>query len=179
MDIGQDIFETKTDPGATEWRIHDDVVRLREWGTEIIHRLPQAPWDSAVIGTAESCSRVQLIVCAESRQHTKPYHIEPIVIPPLSSRPQEIPRIIDEYADEAAAAVCADSAPSLGSPAGPRRRSRHLDPPTLGQRASADPARQRDRRHAEGPRGRGRVVVVVADRQQPAGALLDLRDRRR
>ena len=56
MDIGQDIFETKTDPGATEWRIHDDVVRLREWGTEIIHRLPQAPWDSAVIGTAESCS---------------------------------------------------------------------------------------------------------------------------
>ena len=107
MDIGQDIFETKTDPGATEWRIHDDVVRLREWGTEIIHRLPQAPWDSAVIGTAESCSRVQLIVCAESRQHTKPYHIEPIVIPPLSSRPQEIPRIIDEYADEAAAAVSA------------------------------------------------------------------------
>jgi len=51
-----DIFETRTDPGATEWRINDDVVRLREWGTDIIHRLPQAPWDSAVIGTAESCA---------------------------------------------------------------------------------------------------------------------------
>jgi FHA domain len=296
MDIGQDIFETKTDPGATEWRINDDVVRLREWGTEIIHRLPQAPWDSAVIGTAESCSlqvvdpsgftsreharldrgpsgwlvrdldskngtrvdgarraevrlepgielgigsltlvaesrrlielrsfiarllgwkanrmavvdfalrsirqaatrrlplvlcgpgdliavansihrhaigsrkpfvmcdprrregeanvrsagntetgiaamqlalggslcvwsrrlphdfpdvrlalhdpatRVQLIVCAESRRHTKAYHVEPIVVPPLSSRPQEISRIVDEYADEAAAAMSA------------------------------------------------------------------------
>jgi predicted component of type VI protein secretion system len=295
MDIGQDIFETKTDPGATEWRIDDDVVRLREWGTEIIHRLPQAPWDSAVIGTAESCSlqvvdptgftsreharldrgptgwlvrdlaskngtrvdgsrrdevrlepgielgignltllaeslrfialrsfiarllgwtadktamvdfalrairlaatrraplvlcgpgdlisvahaihrhalgrakpfvvsdprrreseesvrsavnfetglaamwrarggslcmwtrrlprdfadvrlalrdpatRVQLIVCAESRRH-KPHHVEPIVVPPLSRRPQEIPRIIHEYSDEAAAAVSA------------------------------------------------------------------------
>jgi FHA domain-containing protein len=289
-----DIFATRTDRGATEWRINDDVVRLREWGTDIIHRLPQAPWDSAVIGTAESCAvqvvdrsgftsreharldrspsgwmvrdlaskngtradgsrrtevrlepgielgvgyltllaesrrfielrsfiarllgwtaeqtpmvdfalrairlaatrrlplvlcgpgdlmsvahaihrhaigsskpfvvcdprrregeasvrsagnietglaamrralggslcmwsrrlpydfadvrlalrdpatRVQLIVCAESRRHTKPYHVEPIVIPPLSSRPQEITRIIDEYSDDAAVAV--------------------------------------------------------------------------
>jgi len=56
MDIDQDIFDTKTDPGATEWCINDDVIRLREWGTDIIHRLPQAPWDSAVIGTAESCA---------------------------------------------------------------------------------------------------------------------------
>ena len=296
MDTDQDIIETKTDPGATEWRITDDVVRLREWGTDIIHRLPHAPWDSAVIGTAESCSlqvvdpsrftsreharldrdpsgwlvrdlaskngtrvdgsrraevrlepgielgvgsltliaesprfielrsliarllgwtadqtamvdfalrairlaatrrlplvlcgpgdlisvahaihrhalgrakpfvvsdprrrereesvrsagnietglaamrrarggslcmwsrrlphdfaevrmevrdprtRVQLIVCAESRRHTKPYYVEPIVVPPLSSRPQEITRIIDEYAEEAAAAMSA------------------------------------------------------------------------
>ncbi len=54
----------------------------------------------------DPATRVQLIVCAESR-HTKPYHVEPIVIPPLSSRPQEITRIIDEYADEAAATVSA------------------------------------------------------------------------
>ena len=290
------MFATRTDPGATEWRINDDVVRLREWGTEIIHRLPQPPWHSAVIGTAETSSlrvvdpssytsreharldrgpsgwmvrdlgskngtradgarrtevklepgtelgvgsltllaesrhfielrsfiarllgftskqtamvdfalrsirlaatrrlplvlcgpgdliavahaihrhalgntkpfvvcdprrrageasvrsagnletgiaamrrahggslcmwsrrlpqdfadvrlalrdpaaRVQLIVCAESRRHTKPYHVEPIVVPPLSSRPQDITRIIDEYADEAAAAMSA------------------------------------------------------------------------
>jgi FHA domain len=51
-----DIVTTRTDQGATEWRINDDVIRLREWGTDIIHRLPQAPWDRAVIGTAESCS---------------------------------------------------------------------------------------------------------------------------
>jgi hypothetical protein len=290
------IVKTRTDRGATEWHINDDVVRLREWGTDIIHRLPQPPWDSAVIGTADTCSlqvvdpsgytsreharldrgssgwtvrdldsknvthadgarrtevrletgielgigsltllaesrrfielrsfvarllgwtseqtamvdfalrsirlaatrrqplvlcgpgdlisvahaihrhalgngkpfvvcdprrregeasvrsagnietgiaamrravggslciwsrrlphdfadvrlalrdpapRVQLIVCAESRRHTKPYHVDPIVVPPLSSRPKEITRIIDEYADEAAAAMSA------------------------------------------------------------------------
>jgi hypothetical protein len=288
------MFTTRTDLGATEWRINDDVVRLREWGTDIIHRLPQPPWDSAVLGIAETCSlqlvdpsgytsreharldrgpsgwmvrdldstngtradgarctevrlvpgielgvggltllaesrrfielrsfvarllgwtaeqtavvdfalrsirmaatrrlplvlrgpgdlisvahaihrhalgngkpfvvcdprrlegeasarsagnietgiaamrraiggslcmwsrrlphdfadvrlalrdpatRVQLIVCAESRRRTRPYHVEPIVVPPLSIRPQEITRIIDEYADEAAAAM--------------------------------------------------------------------------
>jgi len=47
---------TRTDHGAAEWHINDDVVRLREWGTDIIHRLPQTPSDSAVIGTAESCA---------------------------------------------------------------------------------------------------------------------------
>jgi hypothetical protein len=55
----------------------------------------------------DPATRVQLIVCAESRRRTKPYHVEPIVVPPLSSRPQEITRIIDEYADEAAAAMSA------------------------------------------------------------------------
>ena len=53
----------------------------------------------------DPATRVQLIVCAEARRHTKPYHVEPIVIPPLSSRPQEITRIIDEYSDDAAVAV--------------------------------------------------------------------------
>jgi hypothetical protein len=287
---------TRTDRGATEWRIDDEVIRLREWGTDIIHRLPQAPWDSVTIGTADSCTlrlvdpsgftsreharlersrqswivrdldskngtridgarrneirlepgvelgigcltllaesrryielrsvvarllgwaadkmatvdfalrairlaatrrlplvlcgpgdlvliaqaihrhalgdskpfvvcdprrregeasvrsagnietglaalrravggslcvwsrrlpsdfkevrvalrdpatRVQLIVCAESWRHSKPYHVEPIMVPPLQSRPQEIMRIIDEYAEEAAAALSA------------------------------------------------------------------------
>ena len=51
-------------------------------------------------------TRVQLIVCAESRR-TKPYHVEPIVIPALSRRPQEITRIIDECAHEVAATVSA------------------------------------------------------------------------
>jgi FHA domain len=66
------MFATRTDPGATEWRIHDDVVRLREWGTEIIHRLPQPPWDSAVMGTAETCS-LQLVDPSgyTSREHAR------------------------------------------------------------------------------------------------------------
>jgi len=52
-------------------------------------------------------TRVQLIVCAKSLWHTKPYLVEPIVIPPLASRAHDLRRIIDEYADEAAAAVSA------------------------------------------------------------------------
>jgi FHA domain len=66
------MFATRTDCGATEWRINDDVVRLREWGTDIIHRLPQPPWDSAVIGTAETCS-LQVIdpLCYTSREHAR------------------------------------------------------------------------------------------------------------
>jgi hypothetical protein len=67
------------------------------------------PHDFADVRLAlrDPATRVQLIVCAESRRHTKPYLVEPIIIPSLSSRAHELPRIIDEYADEAAAAVSA------------------------------------------------------------------------
>jgi hypothetical protein len=66
------MFATITDHGAAEWRIDDEVVRLREWGTDIIHRLPGAPWDSVTIGTADACT-LQLIDQSgyTSREHAR------------------------------------------------------------------------------------------------------------
>jgi hypothetical protein len=66
------MFATRTDRGATEWRIDDEVIRLREWGSDIIHRLPPPPWDSAIIGTAETCTlRVNDPSGFTSREHAR------------------------------------------------------------------------------------------------------------
>lgn len=46
---------TRTDSGATEWRIKDEVVRLRAWATDVTFALPPPPADSVVVGTAETC----------------------------------------------------------------------------------------------------------------------------
>jgi hypothetical protein len=47
--------ETRTDPaGPNEWRIRDEVVRLREWGTSIVHPLPPSR-DTFIIGAADGC----------------------------------------------------------------------------------------------------------------------------
>jgi pSer/pThr/pTyr-binding forkhead associated (FHA) protein len=46
---------TKTDSAANEWAIDDDVVRLREWGTDTVHGLPQPPVDECTVGAAETC----------------------------------------------------------------------------------------------------------------------------
>jgi hypothetical protein len=69
-------------------------------------RLP-SDFKEVRLALRDPTTRVQLIVSAESWRHSKPYHVEPIMIPALHSRPQEITRIIDEYADEAAAALSA------------------------------------------------------------------------
>lgn len=49
---------TLTDPAATEWAIDDDVIQLREWGSDAIYRLPPADtWLRDVsIGSAMTCS---------------------------------------------------------------------------------------------------------------------------
>jgi hypothetical protein len=78
-------------------------------------RLPH-DFDDVRLALSDPATRVQLIVCSESRRHVKPYHVDPIVIPPLSSRPDQIARIVDEYADEAAEFLCAQ-------PLQPARRS--------------------------------------------------------
>ena len=45
---------TKTDLGGDAWAIDDEVVRLREWGTDLSYALPV---DTEVtIGSAETCS---------------------------------------------------------------------------------------------------------------------------
>ena len=46
---------TKADRSATEWRIKDEIIRLREWGTETVHSLPPPPVDKVLIGTADTC----------------------------------------------------------------------------------------------------------------------------
>ena len=50
---------TKTDLGADAWAIDDEVVRLREWGSDYSHVLPTEPSelaDGVIIGSAETCS---------------------------------------------------------------------------------------------------------------------------
>ena len=47
---------TKTDASATEWAIDDEVFRLRQWGTDIIHLLPRPPITELEVGSAEECA---------------------------------------------------------------------------------------------------------------------------
>src|SRR5436190_24392956 len=47
---------TKTDLGADAWAIDDEVVRLREWGSDRIHALPVEPSAELTIGSSEDCS---------------------------------------------------------------------------------------------------------------------------
>jgi hypothetical protein len=52
-------ISTKTDPAANEWVVDDSVMRLREWGTDLICELPPPPTNEWTIGAAETCT-VQL-----------------------------------------------------------------------------------------------------------------------
>jgi hypothetical protein len=47
---------TKTDVAASEWAIDDHVMRLREWGTDLISMLPAPPTNECTIGAAETCA---------------------------------------------------------------------------------------------------------------------------
>ena len=60
---------TQTDVGANEWQINDEVVRLREWGTDRVHSLSAAT-GSWTIGSAETCELV-LDDRRVSRQHAR------------------------------------------------------------------------------------------------------------
>jgi hypothetical protein len=61
---------TKTDLGAEAWAIDDEVVRLREWSTELSYPLPA---DAEVtIGSSETCSlRLTDPTGCLSRQHAR------------------------------------------------------------------------------------------------------------
>jgi len=53
------IVSTKTDPAVSESSIDDRVMRLRQWGTDIIHVLSQPPAIGPIelsIGSADTCS---------------------------------------------------------------------------------------------------------------------------
>jgi pSer/pThr/pTyr-binding forkhead associated (FHA) protein len=47
---------TKTDAAANEWAVDDDVMRLREWGTDLISALPAPPIRECTVGAAETCA---------------------------------------------------------------------------------------------------------------------------
>ena len=47
---------TRTDVAASEWTIDDQVMRLRQWGTDTIRVLPTPPVDDWTVGAASSCA---------------------------------------------------------------------------------------------------------------------------
>jgi hypothetical protein len=73
-----------------------------------VKRLPR---DFADVTTAlrDPDTRVQLIVCGVRPPDSKELVSAPIEVPPLSSRPDEIERVIDEYAADAVTALHASA----------------------------------------------------------------------
>jgi len=63
---------TKTDLGLDAWMIDDDVVRLREWGTDRSYPLPAGPLAASTIGSSDACT-LQLTDPSGclSRQHAR------------------------------------------------------------------------------------------------------------
>lgn len=47
---------TRTDVAASEWAIDDQVMRLRQWGTDTIRMLPALPVADWTVGAAEGCA---------------------------------------------------------------------------------------------------------------------------
>lgn len=47
-------MDTRTDVGASEWQLDDEIVRLRIWGTSLSHPLP-ARTEQGTIGTDDLC----------------------------------------------------------------------------------------------------------------------------
>lgn len=56
------MMSTMTDPRIVEWTVDDEVVRLREWASDRVHRLPPAAPPEAMalggwlLGSAEDCA---------------------------------------------------------------------------------------------------------------------------
>jgi hypothetical protein len=63
-------------------------------------RLPRT-FSVVLTSLRDPISRVQLVVCAQMSDDFEPYLAVPITVPPLASRPDEIDRIITEYAEDA------------------------------------------------------------------------------
>jgi hypothetical protein len=63
---------TRTDTGVVKWRINDEVIRLRQWGTDIIHRLESPPEEAYTIGTdTTSTFRIVDPESLASRRHCR------------------------------------------------------------------------------------------------------------
>jgi hypothetical protein len=66
------------------------------------HRLPE-DFSRVIESLRAPSSQVQLVVCAQIPEDCEPFLAVPITVPPLASRPDEIDRIITEYAEDAIA----------------------------------------------------------------------------
>jgi hypothetical protein len=71
------VVETATEPaGPNEWRIRDKVLSLREWGTDLVHRLPSTR-ETSSIGAADGCwLRLWDPTGCVSRKHAELIHNE-------------------------------------------------------------------------------------------------------
>jgi hypothetical protein len=68
---------TRTDVAASEWTIDDNVMRLREWGTDTIRVLPAPPVIDWTVGAAEGCAiRLEDPTGRISRVHARLIHDE-------------------------------------------------------------------------------------------------------
>ena len=74
-------------------------------GGSLCVRSLRLPKDFSAVVTAlrDPSSQVQLVVCARAPKECEPYLVVPVpmTVPPLASRPDEIDRIILEYAEDA------------------------------------------------------------------------------
>src|SRR5436190_2233353 len=62
---------TTPDPGADDWVLHDGLVRLREWGSDVIHGLPTSA-SEWIVGSSASCSlRLRDASSRVSRRHAR------------------------------------------------------------------------------------------------------------
>jgi hypothetical protein len=73
-----------------------------------VKRLPR-DFAEVIAALRDPGTRVQLIVCGQRPPDRKELVSAPIEVPPLSSRPDEIERVIDEYAEDAATGLGASA----------------------------------------------------------------------
>lgn len=62
---------TDPDPSLEDWRIHDELVWLREWGTDRVHALPSSS-SEVIVGASPSCTlRLEDASGRVSRRHAR------------------------------------------------------------------------------------------------------------
>src|ERR1041384_4935097 len=102
-----------SDPRRREADENVRTAENSETGMAALQRAGRASWcvwskrlppdfEQVRAALKEPKTRVQLNVCVDTLRQSRPYHVEPVVIPALKHRANELPRLVDEYADEAA-----------------------------------------------------------------------------
>ncbi len=87
------------------------AVRDARGGTLCMHyRRRPHDFEVTVAMLRDPSTDVQLVVCADAFQATHPFLVRPVplLVPPLTARPHELPRIVDAYARDAIEVLGAD-----------------------------------------------------------------------